>query len=87
MSNAKTSLKDTFKSAALAASIGALGVAAVGPLGLVAGSVLGGAAAMGFNFARKKATVAAEPVAVQEIEISIETGAPVKAMKQIRLRR
>lgn len=99
----KKSLTDAFKKATstMAASIGVTAAAAMGGstviagvapvmmVGAAVGSMMG--AAMNFN---KKSLRTAEIAAIfkpapaaEELEISVETGAPVKAMKTIRLRR
>lgn len=98
MGKQSKSLKDSFNHAAIGvAGIGAAASvimsAGVGPIGLAASGVMGAAAAIGFAFRKKFAAAtlfeeASEPAPpAPEIEISIETGAPVKAMKQIRLRK
>ena len=98
MSMPKTSMKDAWKSAitgsasiGVAASIGM--TAGIGSVGVVAGAIGLAASTLAFGFRKKPAAVVVEAVqaeiaaAAEEFDISVETGAPVKAMKTIRLRR
>lgn len=97
MSNPKKSLKEIWN-AATAGSV-AIGIAAsvgmtsgIGSIGLVAGAVGLAGSTMAAGFRKKPGaavieTMQAEMAVPEEMEISVETGQPVKAMKQIRLRR
>lgn len=96
------SLKDTFKQAAAAMAstvgiaatmgmgAGAMTAAPVIAAGAAAGSIMGIA---GLSFGKKFDLPSASDaddgplLPAPEIKISVETGAPVKAMKPIRLRR
>lgn len=88
MNKMKKSMQDAFQHAAgVAAAIGMMATPVPG-VAAVAGMAMG--AAVGFSLS-KKSTPSFEKIfkfkQSEDAEISVETGAPVKAMRPIRLRR